>query len=59
MTTAEDKPRSTSLASLSPSLAWSLLTPIEQQLMIDYLIKVLEQEERQEEKRKLALTNIW
>lgn len=38
-----------SIASFSPSLAWSLLTEAEQQLIIDYLIKVLCQEETLEE----------
>lgn len=58
MTITKEKSKSESLASLSPGLAWILLTPTEQQLIIDYLIKVLEQEVKQKEERKLALANV-
>jgi hypothetical protein len=57
VTSTKEKSKSASLASLSPSQAWTLLTPTEQQLITDYLIKVLEQEVKQNEKRKLAMAN--
>jgi len=51
---------SESLAALSPALAWSLLTPAERQLMLDYLAKVLDQNteqevQREQEERQLTL----
>ncbi|MFL5588630.1 MAG: hypothetical protein ACJ797_25070 [Ktedonobacteraceae bacterium] len=54
MSTTEEKSRQQSIAALSPSLPWYLLTPEERQLILDYLIKVLEKEVKQEE-RQLVL----
>lgn len=54
METTKQKCKSESLASLSPSLAWNLLTPEEQRLIIDYLVKVLEKEVEQEERPLVA-----
>lgn len=48
--TTEQRCKSESLASLLPALAWRLLTTEEQRLVIDYLIKVLEKEAKQETK---------
>jgi hypothetical protein len=48
--TTKQRCKRESLASLSPALAWSLLTPEEQCLIVDYLIKVLEKEVKQETK---------
>ncbi len=54
METTEERSRRQSLAALSPSLAWYLLTPEERQLILDYLTKVLDKEVKQEE-RQLVL----
>jgi len=53
--TTEQRCKSESLASLSPALAWRLLTPEEQRLIIDYLIKVLEKEVKQETKTLIGM----
>jgi hypothetical protein len=58
--TTKEKCKNESLASLSPSLAWFLLTASEHQLILDYLAKVLEQNTEQEvqqeqEERQLTL----
>ena len=51
-----ERSKITSVAVLSPSLAWYLLTPAERQLILDYLAKVLEKEEKpRQEERQLTL----
>jgi hypothetical protein len=52
-----EKSKTGSIASLSPSLAWSLLTKEERQLLAEYLIKVLEKEMKQKKERPLVLVN--
>jgi len=55
MSTTEEKSRQQSIAALSPSLPWYLLTPEERQLILDYLIKVLEKEVKQEERQLVVV----
>ena len=51
-----EKSKTVSIASLSPRLAWSLLTPEEQQLILIYLAKVLEQEVKPETKTPVGVS---
>ena len=52
METTKERSQSQSIAALSPSLAWLLLTASERQLVLDYLAKVLPQDTDQEVQQK-------
>ena len=45
-----ERGKTESIASLSPELAWRLLTQAERQLILDYLATVLEKEVKQDKK---------
>jgi predicted Fe-S protein YdhL (DUF1289 family) len=58
--TTERKSKSQSIASLSPRLAWNLLTPEEQRLLLEYLKKVRERDanektHKEQEKMPIAV----